>query len=451
MAASLCPRRTRGSHFRLVVTVLAMVTAACGAPASSPEHVGAEQSAVQGGTSDTTDNFVVGVVNHTSNQEVAVCTGSLLAPNLVATARHCVAGISSAVVECTSTMFGDVTAPGNVYVSNDAVLSSSDYHQVSKIIVPSGANAAGFCGNDLALLLLSDSFSLPAYVTPVIDPPMTDRAAYSSTITVIGYGIDTPTDTMGTTAGTRRIHQNIDLVCIVDPTNDASFLDCPNNSMVAQVIGNNEFETLGSTCDGDSGSGAFEQRNFNAGKAVSFGVLSRGGVSADGSTCESGIYTRFDAWGSLLASAAVEAAQMGGYDPPAWAGASTQSDGGSCLAESSPCNGNGDCCANNCLSHDNGATFVCAACDTDNPCDTGLSCQQGTCVPFAETDSGASDVTHGAAPASAAPATKSSKGGCAVANGPGETPGRDTPSWPLGIAVVAASALARRRGRWCAN
>jgi hypothetical protein len=338
------------------------------------------------------------------------------------------------MVDCTSTTFSDAVAPSSVVVTDDAAISgTSTFTTVSKIIVPSQALV---CGNDLALLILSKPFALPAYVTPVISPPMTDRSTYSTSITAIGYGVDTPTDTTGTTAGTRRIRQNIDLLCI---SNDTSLADClANGPPAAQIIGNNEFESLGFTCDGDSGSGAFEQRNFNAGRAVSFGVLSRGGVSADGGTCLSSIYTRFDAWGSLLSSAAVEAAQMGGYAPPAWAGASTLSDGGSCLGQSASCNANGDCCANNCVSHDNGATFVCASCDANNPCDTGLACQQGTCVPADSFDAGASSTVSGA---------KSGKGGCAVANRPGEERGRGTSSCAVALAALLAGVSVARRRR----
>jgi hypothetical protein len=53
---------------------------------------------------------------------------------------------------------------------------------------------------------------------------------------------------------------------------------------------------------------------------VAFGVLSRGGVSSDGTTCIEPIYTRFDAWGSLIASTAVQAAAAGHYAVPVWAG-----------------------------------------------------------------------------------------------------------------------------------
>ena len=125
-------------------------------------------------------------------------------------------------------------------------------------------------------------------------------------VTAIGYGIDTPTDTTGASAGTRRIKENVKLTCI---PNDTSFTDCFSDPTARQVLTASEFVSGDSTCEGDSGSGAFEQSNFDQGKWVAFGVLSRGGVSTDGTTCEQPIYSRFDAWGSLIVGAAQQAAR----------------------------------------------------------------------------------------------------------------------------------------------
>jgi MYXO-CTERM domain-containing protein len=258
----------------------------------------------------------------------ALCSGALLAPNLVATARHCVAAIpASGIVTCPDTKFGAVTAASNILVSTNANLSDPSAQAVAakKVIVPSGANQTAVCGNDIALLILSQNISLPAYVTPVLNPPMTDHTRYSTTVTAIGYGITSATDPTGDTAGTRRIKQNVKLTCI---PGDPMFTNCypsPDNSMTMA-----EFSSGNGTCEGDSGSDAYEQDNFNSGRWVGFGVLSRGGDS--GSTCLGGIYTRFDAWSSLIIDAATQAAASGGYDVPSWAmpggGPDASTDGG---------------------------------------------------------------------------------------------------------------------------
>jgi len=295
---------------------------ACSSPADAPGPVATSVSAIQGGTTDAVDTFVVGVVQETSSS-VALCSGALLAPNLVATARHCVSKLSSDVIDCSTSTFGSVLPLTDFGVTLDTQLGkTSSFTGVSKIIVPSGSDQTKVCGNDIALLILDKSIALPKYVVPVINPPMTDHGVYSTQVTVIGYGISSPTDQAGNSAGTRRIKEDVALTCI---PNDPTFANCFSNPNAQQFLSANEFVSGDdSTCEGDSGSGAFEQSNFNNKNWVSFGVLSRGGVSGDGLTCVQPIYTRFDAWGSLLMQTAIEAASIGGYVAPEWAG----SDGG---------------------------------------------------------------------------------------------------------------------------
>ena len=283
----------------------------CGSP---PAVDVVTSHAIQGGTNDTTHAFAVGIVIQMS-AGTALCSGALLAPNLVATARHCVAAIpAGGAVTCPDTKFGAVVAPSSIVVSTDPDLRGMSVKTtpVSKVIVPSGADQTSVCGNDLALLILSQNVSLPAYVTPVLSPPMTDHTAYSSTITAIGYGVSSATDMSGASAGTRRIRQNVALSCI---PNDSTFTNCyPSRSFPMTAA---EFASGNATCEGDSGSDAYEENNFDAGHWVGFGVLSRG--ASQGATCLGGIYTRFDAWSSLIIDAATQAATAGGYDLPSWA------------------------------------------------------------------------------------------------------------------------------------
>ncbi len=393
---------------------LAAAIAGCsGANGPSLEPTASSTSFIQGGTADTTHDFVVAVVQQGSGQSFAECSGSLLGPNLVATARHCVASVSSRIVDCTVTTFGSVAPANTIAVTPDAVLSSaSNFYGVEKVIVPSGAGETSFCGNDLALLILTRPIGLPEYVTPVIDPPMTDHSVYSTTITAIGYGVTSPTDTTGQSAGTRRIREDIDLECI---PNDKTIANCLADPSAAEFLSVNEFEASGGTCDGDSGSGAFAQRDFNAGSWVSFGVLSRGATDADTATCVSSVYTRFDAWGSLLATTAAEAAQLGGYPTPAWAAvsgaeagiaeaASPAAEGGppeasSCLPLAAPCGTDVDCCSVNCLSHD-GTTYLCTRCNDDNPCNGGYQCADGTCMPSGPSADASPTVDHSSPPSS---------------------------------------------------
>ncbi len=413
---------------------------------STGEPVASGASAIQGGTTDTTHNFAVGVVEM-NGQNVAFCSGVLLAPNLVATARHCVSKLQSAEIDCMTSTFVDTLPATDIFVTPDSTISHSGvFVSVASITVPPDSSV---CGNDIALLILSKAIEVPQYVTPAINPPMTDHQVYATAVTAIGYGVDSPADTNGSTAGVRRIKENVNLVCI---PNDMTFPNCLADSTWLQFATVKEFEGGDGTCDGDSGSGAYDQGSFNKGDWVAFGVLSRGGVSDEGGTCTGSIYSRFDAWSKLVIDTANEAATMGGYAPPSWTGVTSQpasaagpSGAGrapACLPNTTACSQDSDCCSVNCISHDNNVTSFCAACDPNDPCNTDFGCQAGVCVmgamsivpPVVEADSG-----------SGGPATSKNGGGCAL----GQLEPEDRPPWHWGVTTIGIAALAvgRRKQR----
>ncbi len=300
------------------VVLVAACAIGCGGGSEGGDPAAASSGAIQGGANDTTHAFAVGIaqLSQLGEHRIVFCSGALLAPNLVATARHCVVELASPQIDCSSSAFGSALPASDVRVTTDAQITpASNFALVQEIVQPSGTGQNGVCGNDIALLILDRNINLPQYVTPSIDPPMSDPS-YSASVTAIGYGVDTPTDDAGSTAGIRRIVENVPLQCV---PGDRAFDDCPSGGN-GNGFTTSEFESgVASTCEGDSGSSAFDQGSFDAGKWVSFGVLSRGGVSADGKTCTDPVYERFDAWGQFLIDAAKRAASVGGYGPPAWA------------------------------------------------------------------------------------------------------------------------------------
>ncbi len=194
-----------------------------------------------------------------------------------------------------------------VFVSADATITTqSQWIGVKEILV---SDSSGVCGNDIALLILSSSVDIGKYVEAVIDPPMTDSDTYTTMFAAIGYGVDSPNDVFGVSAGTRRIKEDISITCVAD---DPRFADCEDDVAQARIDFENEFLGGNGTCNGDSGSGAFEQSHFDVGSWVAFGVLSRVHMSPDGSACEESIYTRFDAFPQLLGEAAARAAAYRG-------------------------------------------------------------------------------------------------------------------------------------------
>lgn len=274
--------------FNRLAVVLSVVIAAMGCVPeedSAPFHVA--QQAIMGGDVDQNSTHVVGLVIDTG-QGTAVCSGTLIAPNLVLTAQHCVAQLESPYVVCGQSNFGPTFGAGQIFVSTQTQLTNngSDYYAAAQIHIPPGGTDV--CGYDIALVELAENVDSGDAMPAV--PRVDEGASPGEGYTAIGYGHVGD----GTGSGTRRRLEGRDVVC--------NGTGCGSGA-----VASTEFVGADGTCQGDSGGGAYDAE----GRVL--GALSRG---SDG--CRDSLYSAVAPWSNWMRQIGQMAAGRGGYVAHPW-------------------------------------------------------------------------------------------------------------------------------------
>ena len=156
----------------------------CGSDTTLAESaVSQTQSEISGGVNDPNIRSVVGLATF-GGGGFGICSGSLIAPNVVLTAFHCIAPPTNSYggSDCNNTGFGNPYSAQSVRVTTGQTIGRGSKYYVSQIVTPPGS---GVCGRDVALLILdspvpsSDTKPLvPRLIRPSAQVIRTQRARY---------------------------------------------------------------------------------------------------------------------------------------------------------------------------------------------------------------------------------------------------------------------------------
>jgi Trypsin len=410
-----------------LAAMLGLGLVACSGPIP-PQDSATLREDIVGGQVDPTDHGVFGIII----KDQSMCSGTLIAPNLVLTARHCVADVSTGddPIDCTTSTFGTKYNAYSFVLSSASDLTanvpqSAVYH-ASDVRVP---DDTAVCGNDVALLILDANVASSA-ATP-LEPRVDQAPQDNEAFTAVGYGLTDPSDTQGTTVGVRHDLSGLSVGCV-------GAIDC-----IGTRARDDEWAANAAICHGDSGGPAIDANG------LVIGVASRADTA-----CSTGLYSSVAAWQSLIVSTALDAATAGGYQPADWV---TANSAGSMGGTSSTGGTNDTSSPDAGSSLDDGGGLVTPGPELGEACTDGcfgdLVCYSssgkppGVCVQSCTAEDTTCPATSecNAALGACIPATHATKAGAGCSIGEGERASGS--AWFAFAAVAFCGGMLRRRRR----
>jgi len=225
----------------LSCAVLLTVAAGCGQ--AGPELVGQDSQGIYDGyASGPEDDGVVKVANIDANGVTNLCTGALVAPNVVLTARHCVANLIKGAFTCTDAgeltagskggRFGPLIAPADLQIYVGAAFKEPLAALGAKVFA---TQTPSICRNDVAAIVLDRELT----GVPLIPMRLARGNQRGEVLRVVGYG-----ETEAAMSGTRRAKDGLSI----------SLVGTSQFRADGDAIPPRTFLTLGpGLCIGDSG------------------------------------------------------------------------------------------------------------------------------------------------------------------------------------------------------
>ncbi len=278
----------------IVIGILGAFTVTGCALAGDDEKAGQLQQDLVGGTIDTGHPFAVGVCAgglvaadqpNPGTCAAIRCSGTLVAPNRVLTARHCVQLHIDAPVFCDGTYTNDPFSTSPVLVTTSPSVASGPpvWHEVERVEVPATNH---LCDDDVAILVLKDKIPRREAWPVKVDFRRDLAKRPPHEVAIVGRGrivsnyFTGETDTGGFL---RRTQTHIPFLCA---TNDAAhpcevpdFSLPPSNVFVGAL---NHFMIGAAVLPGDSGAGVFDQATFHRRAPRLIGVVAGYTVAEDG-------------------------------------------------------------------------------------------------------------------------------------------------------------------------